>query len=217
MKAARTARQRAASRANLIKARAARKRRSISPKTRRRVRRTTKAVGVVGLVAGGAYGAHKLAGNQLIISSRTPTVTHHISGRKIGSPGVKRYGRTISVMHRNSKGDKHILYGVSPNGVFGSKTRGHPAQPGPYKPRRAVVHPFAFKSANYPHTQEALVASRRRSTNRHRAKIGINEAEAMRRTNSYIQARSVHGRKVSNAERMKVLRKYRTQTARGTR
>ena len=194
----RSAKQIAASRRNLIKARAARKRHRGG-----RAKKVAKGVGIVALVAASGYAAHKASGSQLIISSRTPTVHHHVTGRPVGTPGFKRTGSTISYVHRNTAGDRHIVYTAHVHGQKVTTRRSMPA----YKPKRTFVRPSAFKKANYPHTQEAKNVAGRKF--KHSSfKSGISEAEAMRRSRSYASAR---GGKISYAEQNKALRKYRKQ------
>jgi hypothetical protein len=216
---ARSAKQRAASRANLIKARAARRR--VSPNTKRRAKRVAKTAGVVGLVAAGGYGAHKASGSTYS-KVRFDTIpglpkSHYKTGVK-----VHNYKTHVVAQHiKGNKDNTHTIrtYSAGVNGVFGSKNRGAPEKVTQYKPPRARIRHGLFNTANYPHTEESLRANRalRGSPNKrykHRLgpnRTGITEAEALRRANTYVGLRSVSGKKVSAAERDKALRRYRGQ------
>lgn len=234
---------------------------SKSTKTRRYAKRAAKTAGVLGAVGGAAYIAHKGTGGQVIRSTRTPTVyrsTTHVAGaplkfdsagfrvgtgrkvttqgKAIGKPGIKvtRMGKTVNIMHRNAKGDRHFGYAYGVNGPFGKKISGHPTKVTSYKPPRARIHVKAFRQANFPHTQETLNITKRKSGKMYMyphpnsepihtgkasgiRKTRISEAEAMRRTRSYVDIRTVSGKKVSSAERTKALGKYRNTKAKGSR
>ena len=184
-----------------------------------RTKRVAKAAGVAGLMAAGSYGAHKAAGNRLIVSKRTPTVYHHISGRAIGSRGLQTRKNLYTYTSRNKFGDKHYVYafGVS-QGVFGGKISGHPRKVTQYKPPRARIRPITFHENNRPHSFEAFNEARRKYKSRGVSYPStVSEAEALRRTGAYVAARETSGKKVSAAERSKALRKYRGQSHRGSR
>lgn len=161
-------------------------------------------------------------------------------GSPIGKPGLRvrsgARGPSLTYLSRNKRGDRNIIVATGVRtGIFGSKISGHPRRVTQFKPERAFVRRGAFKKSNYAHTNRAkrnqglLITGKKL---RHpgiythnkkdpslnpihigsgKRKTGINEAEALRRTKSYVDARAVHGKKVSYSERNKALNRYRKQ------
>lgn len=160
--------------------------------------------------------------------------------RRYGSFTAKRKAalrkaQLSSAAKRRGRGRKIALgtaaVGITGVGVvFGSKILGHPKyspgppkySPGPPKmlPRAHLAissaHPnrAVLDASNYAHTPEARRIRKRKylHSNQGYTKRSISEAEAHRRTTTYIKNRALAGHKVGSLERSRVKNYYRGRT-----
>lgn len=182
-----------------------------SSKGRRYAKRTAKTVGVIGAIGVASYAVHRGNGNRFIVSGpHTPNPYQMQTKVKLR----RTSGGSISYTHlhlRGKRAGKETIALYARN-VAGSKIKGRPGAKD-YKPRVSMVNPYTFRKNNYPHTTEAKrIASRkfRHSGNAYTRRIS--EAEALRRTQSYVGAREYGGKGIRVSERDKAFAKYRKQT-----
>jgi hypothetical protein len=175
-------------------------------------KRAAVGVGVLGAVAGAGYAGHKAAGGKMIVSTRTPTVIHHATGKAIGPTGFRVRGKAVTYTSRNKMGDKTLLYavGVNRNKVHGKKIRGGPQTVKQYKPTNADLKNMARHNRPLPHTEqyarEAMMVGHTTAHTYVNRKLEANEV--IRRTKSYTSAMESKGKKVSAAHHMAASKYY---------
>jgi hypothetical protein len=174
------------------------------------VKRGAIGVGVVAAVGGAAYGGHRLTGNQVSVVRGVKPYPGEKKNRVI------RYGTgSVSAMHTNRKGKQTVLLysrGTKKR-VHGSKIGGPAHTVASFKPSKADFKNMAkFNKPQKGTEQYAREAMMVGHTTAHTYQNRrIEEAEAMRRTRSYVSSMEAKGKKVSAGHFQAAANFYRSQ------